>query len=315
MKKVKLISSLLSFCFALAVLCFGVYAAQSVNYTVGGTLTYSADGVYVNVQGKMYQSTNNALYGASAKNYASNLASGTLPGENTVVLKQSFSDVKTYDNGQVVELDGTEGATGLNLTFGAYDGEAQTKLSYAYYLVLDIHNYGTNPIQVLLREKATGNTYTNTTFSDGTSITINATENDRDGRLVFAIALTDLTISASGNFAFEVVITEIRGFAVSVSTYQHSELGYAFYSTDNGATWNAITGTGRHCTCEQIKFKVVDRTYENINVFIIQVPSLGIHITADSYRPVSEDISANKILSASVSDVAITTTHVGGSND
>ena len=74
MKKVKLIASLLSFCFAVAVLCFGVYAAQTVNYTVGGTLTYSAaDDVFADMQVKVYRSkaTNTLVVGDS-------VTSGTL---------------------------------------------------------------------------------------------------------------------------------------------------------------------------------------------------------------------------------------------
>ena len=54
MKKSKLFLSLLSMCFALAVLCFGVYAANQVNYSISGNITYTVEDCYVEVNTKVY---------------------------------------------------------------------------------------------------------------------------------------------------------------------------------------------------------------------------------------------------------------------
>ena len=56
-KKLKLFTKLYSFCFALAVLCFGVYAASTVDYTVNGTVSYDIEDAFVKINTKIYAST------------------------------------------------------------------------------------------------------------------------------------------------------------------------------------------------------------------------------------------------------------------
>ena len=55
MKKSKLFLSLMSLCFALAVLCFGVYAANQVNYTLSGSVSYEVSDAYVTVTTRVYK--------------------------------------------------------------------------------------------------------------------------------------------------------------------------------------------------------------------------------------------------------------------
>lgn len=49
MKKFKLFASIASMCMALAVLCFGVYSAQNVTYTIGGSISYEVTDVFVEI--------------------------------------------------------------------------------------------------------------------------------------------------------------------------------------------------------------------------------------------------------------------------
>ena len=56
MKKSKLFLSIVSLCFSLAVLCFGVYAAGQVAYTISGTISYGVSDAYVDIDTKVYQS-------------------------------------------------------------------------------------------------------------------------------------------------------------------------------------------------------------------------------------------------------------------
>ena len=56
MKKSKLFLSMISLCFSLAVLCFGVYAANQINYQISGNISYLVSDVYMNVQTKLYYS-------------------------------------------------------------------------------------------------------------------------------------------------------------------------------------------------------------------------------------------------------------------
>ena len=57
MKKSKLIMSIATLCLAIAVLCFGVYAVQTVNYSLSGNITYEVTDAFVEVQTKLYKST------------------------------------------------------------------------------------------------------------------------------------------------------------------------------------------------------------------------------------------------------------------
>ena len=55
-KKMKLFSTIASLCLAVALMAFGVYAATTVNYTVGGTVSYTMNDVLVTVSTTMQAS-------------------------------------------------------------------------------------------------------------------------------------------------------------------------------------------------------------------------------------------------------------------
>ena len=57
MKKTKLFLSLASLCFSFAVLCFGVFAATSVNFTLTGQMTYYVIDAYIDVDTTIYACT------------------------------------------------------------------------------------------------------------------------------------------------------------------------------------------------------------------------------------------------------------------
>lgn len=56
-KKVKILSSIFAFCVAVTALCFGVYAALSINYTVSGTVNYSVSQSKVEITTQLYKSS------------------------------------------------------------------------------------------------------------------------------------------------------------------------------------------------------------------------------------------------------------------
>ena len=55
-KKSKLFFSLVSLCFSFAVLCFGVYSAVSVDYSVMGSVSYELTDVFVDIETTLYMS-------------------------------------------------------------------------------------------------------------------------------------------------------------------------------------------------------------------------------------------------------------------
>ena len=57
MKKFKLTMSVATMCLALAVLCFGVFSATQVTYTIGGSISYEVNDVFADVKTRVYASS------------------------------------------------------------------------------------------------------------------------------------------------------------------------------------------------------------------------------------------------------------------
>ena len=53
-RKSKIFLSLASLCLSLMVLCFGVYSAVQVSYSISGSISYEVSGAYANITTKVY---------------------------------------------------------------------------------------------------------------------------------------------------------------------------------------------------------------------------------------------------------------------
>lgn len=101
MKKSKLILSLAMMCLSIAVLCFGVLAAQSVNYTISGTISYEVNDAFVEMKTSVWY-TEQYLKGQSldvCDAFASNLpASGNTYGfvQDRSVTFNTFNSLNDY---------------------------------------------------------------------------------------------------------------------------------------------------------------------------------------------------------------------------
>ena len=60
-KRNKLWFSLATLCVTIAVLVFGVYSATSVNYSLGGSISYEVNDVFVNINTSLYLSNSTEL--------------------------------------------------------------------------------------------------------------------------------------------------------------------------------------------------------------------------------------------------------------
>ena len=137
MKKFKLFTTMLSFCFALAVLCFGVYAASTVDYTLSGNISYDVNDAYVNIVTKVYSSAE--YYGNSGGYYANNLhqqvnnvLAGNVTGLNLVKTSETYNSTNAT----------TDPAVG-----GFELGDlAFSSTSFTYIFVVEITNLGDNTV-------------------------------------------------------------------------------------------------------------------------------------------------------------------------
>ncbi len=209
-RKTKLFFSLVSLCFTLAVLCFGVYSATSVNYSLSGSVSYEVNDVFVNIGTKLYRSTSSITtdeYLQSANVHTFEQGSIPIDVEDSGVV---FDDVITYNSqggsvsspGEIVEANAT-----LDLQYGGYS--AQSNTSFAFYIVLTFSNYGTQPAYATLTNNSQGANL-NSLFSVSNDIEIQARGEKQYSTsvMVIAMALDDITQNAQGDFSFNVSVTK-----------------------------------------------------------------------------------------------------------
>ena len=208
-RKSKIFLSLVSLCFSLAVLCFGVYSALSVTYTLSGSVSYELSDVFVDLDLSVYRTRSSAPINSSAhrqKVETIQSAGDTIPsGEDGFSQLTQYTDHEsTYHDG-VVEpgVDGiyTAESPNLDLTYGSPDTANQ---GYAFYIVIDIHNLGSEIINAQIQAPTS---LENTILSDSGNIEITAQGTER---IVLGLALDDATLSIN-NIPFTYTITITRG--------------------------------------------------------------------------------------------------------
>ena len=80
---------------AIAVLCFGVFAAIKVTYTVSGNISYEVNDAYVEIDTKIYTSTTGYETASSFKTAAKQLETSTV--SNCAFNVYVFGDWDSYD--------------------------------------------------------------------------------------------------------------------------------------------------------------------------------------------------------------------------
>ena len=226
-RKSKLFFSLVSLCFSIAVLCFGVYSAMSVSYQVTGNVSYNVQDVFVKIDLSVYKSTSqNPLDLEIHKGNITTIQNApSLPVADTQVIAEMTDSVETYniETGEVINPGATleDSYNGLDLVYGAPDVENTTgteastmgwyfpedNKAWAFYVVLDITNYGEDIVNAKITNNTTGDTQ-NTYFEQTSGVNIPAKSGDKYGsaRLVIGLAVADVTKAASGNFSYTVTV-------------------------------------------------------------------------------------------------------------
>ena len=226
-RKTKLFFSLVSLCFSIAVLCFGVYSAMSVSYQVTGNVSYNVQDVFVKIDLSVYKSTSqNPLDLEIHKGNITTIQNApSLPVADTQVIAEMTDSVETYniETGEVINPGATleDSYNGLDFVYGAPDVENTTgteastmgwyfpedNKAWAFYVVLDITNYGEDIVNAKITNNTTGDTQ-NTYFEQTSGVNIPAKSGDKYGsaRLVIGLAVADVTKAASGNFSYTVTV-------------------------------------------------------------------------------------------------------------
>lgn len=200
MKKLKLAMSIATMCLALMVLCFGVYSATNITYTIGGSISYEVTDVFADVTTRVY--TSSFKEKDSLQTTVNAIASnGSVDSYTDTNYKYDFSttgaDNESYNNTTAMSGN-TEG--GIKIEYNS-----TTKRTY--FVVVSITNKGSNIINAVAKTPtldSSANTLT------GSVNKIAKIEKDGTARLVFAFMLDEITKGVTG-VPFEYVITLSNG--------------------------------------------------------------------------------------------------------
>ena len=235
-RKSKLVFSLVSLCFSIAVLCFGVYSALSVSYSINGSVSYEINDVFVELDLSVYRVMSTTPVNSATHNQ--NVSTIKEAGDNiseTDFGKLSYTDHEsTYEDGVVTSpgQDWSASSPNLALTYGSPTGN-ETQ-GYAFYIVIDIHNLGSEIINAQITAPTS---LENTILRDSgnVEITANGTE-----RIVLGLALDDVTTGIiSADFTYTITIS--RG---ELPIEPITDMEFSLDEATGTATLESYTGLG-----------------------------------------------------------------------
>lgn len=205
-------------------LCFGVYSAMSVGYTINGSVSYEVTDVFVNISTKLYKSTSTTLISETqqlAKLQEFSSLPTLMPDE---VKDTGYTDEhSTYEGEQVSDPGQTTtftSKTALPINYGAYT-EGGDK-AYGYYIVIEIENLGTETVHAIADISNIAGV--NDSLNSIVQILQDFCDIDggQTGYLIIGMALNDATKGVQNTFDFKVAID--KGKAPAPTIYGQSSL-------------------------------------------------------------------------------------------
>lgn len=213
MKKFKLLASIASMCLAIAVLCFGVFAASSVTYQISGTISYDVSDVFVNVKTTVYSYANN-LSQKDLETYA-----GAIAAKNAVAATQTDVTVGTgkatftYVTGKTGDYayggtpSGIIGGTANALTTST-DGLKLTysNSAYSYFIVINVKNLASKSLKIN-PDNANGTWGESVNSYHYVSASSTGVAKDTSTNLVIAMSIIDKKVAISSGNTFSLKLT------------------------------------------------------------------------------------------------------------
>lgn len=213
MKKFKLLASIASMCLAIAVLCFGVFAASSVTYQISGTISYDVSDVFVNVKTTVYSYANN-LSEANLKTYADAIAAkNAVAATQTDVTVGSGKATFTYVTGKTGDYayggtpSGIIGGTANELTTST-DGLKLTynNSAYSYFIVINVKNLASKSLKIT-PDNANGAWGANVNSYHYVSASSTGVAKDTSTNLVIAMSIIDKKVAINSGNTFSLKLT------------------------------------------------------------------------------------------------------------
>ena len=186
MKKMKLLMSLSMLCLSIAMLCFGVFAASSVTYTISGTISYQVSEVFCKITCDVYR-TSKETASAALKTAADNIASTGTVSSYT----KATSGTTCQTSGSETTNPYTANSGNLAIQFGTVGSDTW----YTYYIVLTIENLADKDFNATL---GTVTTATGTINYQSANVTGIEKGKAIARRIVIGCALSDKLTSITG---------------------------------------------------------------------------------------------------------------------
>ena len=136
MKKLKLLISISTLCLAITVLCFGVFSAVKVSYSIGGTINYEIEDVFVKIKTKVYKSQvqRSTEELQSDVNTLAKTSLGSIDSNKNYTVSQEIDEFDSFTSNQE-----SNSVSGINIAFGRNGGVSY----YSYYIVINVENLST----------------------------------------------------------------------------------------------------------------------------------------------------------------------------
>ena len=202
-RKSKLFFSLVSLCFSVAILCFGVYSAMQVSYSISGSISYELNDVFVDIETSLYLSTSNGLTNETTLTSKISEFETTLPtnGASETVEHSTFTDTySSYSDETGLNVDNKPVSNNIPINYGAYQ---QDTTAYAYYIIVSITNLAENTINAVLDLGDTSNLNSIVDRNQGSS----NIAGKETVYFIIGMALDDATISVNETFKYIITIT------------------------------------------------------------------------------------------------------------
>ena len=234
MKKGKLILSLSLMCLSITVLCFGVFAAASVSYSISGTISYTVTDAFVTVSTKVYRGTNQYATDDALSTLATALA-----GKTQTLSGANFTEDNTYSISDYNSTSGQNFAQTIDLTLSS------TNKSYLVEMTITNLSPSVNVWAMANWELKTGSNITQGNNEAQTEI-----DSSNSKKIYFIVSIKDLTESVSSaeykmglNIGIGVLegTTNVNGEAIEYN-YGSTWAEFVANSTDSVYTLDTVDG-------------------------------------------------------------------------
>ncbi len=237
-KRSRLFLSITALMFCLGIMCFGVYAATSVSYTLSGHISYEVNDVFVDIETRHYISQASTLGEAQSESakmmadIATSLESGTTAIDGVTEVASDYDKESTLNNvgGEDLPLSGPE----LDIAYGGYSNASGQEKAYVHYIALLVTNYAEEEINAILDlDSLYDLTNSNSIiFAYRTMENIPAKSGETKGVMsyVFALALDEPSQSVNVDFS-GVSLSVTRG---NLDQYATDGLVYEYVDSNGG---------------------------------------------------------------------------------